>query len=73
LPVGGEPVGFVGPHGALGRNHAFARHDGAQVGNDLLAAGEHGLIGGRHDDGHGDPTKLPPIQSACRALNCRQG
>jgi len=52
LLVGGKPVGFVRPHCALGGNHTLARHDGAQIGDDLRAAGEHRLIGCGHDDGH---------------------
>ena len=36
--VGGEPVGFVGPHLALGGDHPLARHDRPQCRHDLLAA-----------------------------------
>ena len=39
LLVGGEPVGLVGPHRALGRDHALARHDRLQIGDDLRRGG----------------------------------
>jgi hypothetical protein len=58
LLVGGQPVGFVGPHRALGRDHPLARHDRLQIGDDLRAAGEHGLIGSGHDDGHQRPKSV---------------
>ena len=38
LPIGGEPVRLVGPHLALGRDHTFARHDGAQSRHHAVAA-----------------------------------
>ncbi len=52
-PVGGEPVGLVGTHLPLGRDHALPRHDRLQRGHDTVAAGEHGIIEGRHCDRHG--------------------
>ena len=39
LPVGGQPVGFVGPHRPLGRDHALARHDGRKRRHNLAGGG----------------------------------
>src|SRR6516165_7698854 len=52
LAIGGQPIGLVGAHLALGGDHALARHDGAQRRYDALAAGEHGLIRRGHCEGH---------------------
>ena len=52
LLVGGQPVGFVGPHGGFGRYDPLARHDFGQGRDDLAPSGENGLVGCGHQDGH---------------------
>ncbi|MGY4348332.1 hypothetical protein ACVWXM_004799 [Bradyrhizobium sp. GM7.3] len=52
LPIGRQPIGFIGPHLGGAVDHAFARHDCAQCSHDLGAAREHGLVARGHHDGH---------------------
>jgi hypothetical protein len=52
LAISGQPIGFVGTHLALGRDHAFARHDSAKCCHDALAAGEYGLVRRGHCERH---------------------
>ena len=52
LAISGQPIGFVGTHLALGRDHAFARHDSAKCRHDALAAGEYGLVRRGHCERH---------------------
>ena len=52
LAIGGQRIGLVGQHLGGARDHALARHDLAQRGDDFVAAVKHRLIGFRHHDGH---------------------
>ena len=59
--VGGQPVGLEGLHFPLGGDHALARHDGAQRGDDALAPRQHRAVQLGHPHRHGG--KLPAICS----------
>src|SRR5262249_54372977 len=48
LTIGREPVAFIRTALFQRVDHAFARHDGAQSGHDLGAAGDDGFVGCRH-------------------------
>ena len=48
LAIGGETVGFIGPHLALGGNDPLARHEGPQRPHDFAAALEYGFVPGGH-------------------------
>src|SRR5262249_60118009 len=52
LAIGGQSIGFIGPHLPLGGDDALARHDGAKRRDDALAASEYGLIRRGHGDRH---------------------
>jgi hypothetical protein len=60
LPVGGQPVGLVGAHLALVRDHPLARHDGRQVAHDLGAARQHRLVRFGHFQGHRRSSMIKP-------------
>ena len=52
LSIGGEPIGLVGAHLTLGRDHPLPGDDGPERFDDALASGEHHCIGGGHCDRH---------------------
>src|SRR5262249_17820154 len=66
LAVGGQPVRLVGPHRALGGDHALARHDRTQRRYDAVTALEHRLIRLWHRDWHGHGLLA---SSPCAALS----
>ena len=51
-PVGGQAVGLVGAHRALGGDHALARHDRRERRDDAVAASEHRGVQFRHRNRH---------------------
>ena len=55
LPIGHQAIGLVGQHFGRAVDHALARHDRAQRGDDGVTAVQNRLIGSRHHDGHACP------------------
>ena len=52
LAIRHQAIGLVGQHFGRAVDHALARHDRAQRGDDGVTAVQNRLIGSRHHDGH---------------------